>query len=689
MNFKNIIEHLNLDVNEKQIAKVLFDMNRYFDKEFTEEISKYQNKNEIKFNTYQRGLIRKYYYYGENKYINQLPIKQFSQIRYDQEDIVAVLEDFNHRIKTYDKNKIFGSLNKRIKEAFYSNGLVDNSAKWLEFYYNKNQKYDFGAIIIKVNQQLFDEIEQNENSLFEYIKIMYDKLQNYRYMDIIFEGSIYKGTIDYTWNLIYKTAIYCENFKVYKEKYFPFNQKKQVYTLQQFLNERFNDINLNIADDFYSGISYGLKYEDCLVSDNQDIKILIMKKIELDNSNIPCPSCLSIEQRGNSYPSLFLRSWECSNPDCPDRSKSGRGKRFDEHGVFRQFKLIEDDEDNRIDANMYKNWQRDIFKSGTNWFEMLIIYNSWVDDNIAVLNIDIETNYRGRYFVKTKIEKTNKNNMFNKLPIVKLFKKISENIVSQEGDKLLQNKIEIVNQKSEEYLRMIKSGQIGSAITSPPYYNAREYSQWPNLILYLIDMMINAKSVYDSLKKNGYYLYNIGDIVSAENIYVNSNMSNRRLMLGFYSALIFEKVGFNLIGNIIWDKGAVQSKRNSTVNLNSGYVKYVNCYEHILVFKKGISSETIKKVFVNPPVIKINNKGENLAKHTAPYPLELVELVREYSSKNYYILDPYLGSGTTLEWCVKNDYLGIGIEINEEYYRLSRENVDKAIDEVSKFRKSI
>ena len=200
---------------------------------------------------------------------------------------------------------------------------------------------------------------------------------------------------------------------------------------------------------------------------------------------------------------------------------------------------------------------------------------------------------------------------------------------------------------------------------------------------------INAKSVYDSLKKNGYYLYNIGDIVSAENIYVNSNMSNRRLMLGFYSAMIFEKVGFNLIGNIIWDKGAVQSKRNSTVNLNSGYVKYVNCYEHILVFKKGISSETIKKVFVNPPVIKINNKGENLAKHTAPYPLELVELVREYSSKNYYILDPYLGSGTTLEWCVKNDYLGIGIEINEEYYRLSRENVDKVIDEVSKFRKSI
>ena len=133
-------------------------------------------------------------------------------------------------------------------------------------------------------------------------------------------------------------------------------------------------------------------------------------------------------------------------------------------------------------------------------------------------------------------------------------------------------------------MKKIAQNQIGAAITSPPYYNAREYSQWGNLILYLIDMMINSYSVYCSLADNSYYLYNIGDIVSEDNIYVNSNMSKHRIQLGFLSCLFFEMVGFKLDGNIIWDKGEVQSKSNSTINLYSGYVKPVNCYEHMFVF---------------------------------------------------------------------------------------------------------
>ncbi|UTI10777.1 hypothetical protein NFD59_04600 [Staphylococcus epidermidis] len=104
------------------------------------------------------------------------------------------------------------------------------------------------------------------------------------------------------------------------------------------------------------------------------------------------------------------------------------------------------------------------------------------------------------------------------------------------------------------------------AITSPPYFNAREYSQWDNLILYLFDMMMNAKGVYNSLQEKGIYAYNIGDIVDKDKIYINSQMSIKRQMLGFYSMMIFEIVGFNIIGNDIWDKGEVQSKRNSSSN---------------------------------------------------------------------------------------------------------------------------
>ena len=220
-------------------------------------------------------------------------------------------------------------------------------------------------------------------------------------------------------------------------------------------------------------------------------------------------------------------------------------------------------------------------------------------------------------------------------------------------------------------------GQVGAAITSPPYYNAREYSQWPTLIMYLIDMMINAASVYDSLINNSYYLYNIGDIVNTDNVYVKSNMSKRRLQLGFLSCMFFEIVGFNLEGNIIWDKGQVQSKRSSTVNLNSGYVKCINCYEHVFVLKKG---EVHPNAYVSynkyfSPVIKINSKGENTYKHTAPYPLEMIDLLEPFIYSDKYVLDPFLGSGTTVKWCKEKSYKGLGFELNTEYFELCRKRI--------------
>ena len=93
----------------------------------------------------------------------------------------------------------------------------------------------------------------------------------------------------------------------------------------------------------------------------------------------------------------------------------------------------------------------------------------------------------------------------------------------------------IYNMDCIDGMKLLDDNSIDLIVTSPPYYNAREYSQWENLILYLIDMMINANSVYYSLDDDSHYLYNIGDIVSEDNVYVNSNMSKHRIQLGFLS----------------------------------------------------------------------------------------------------------------------------------------------------------
>ena len=148
-------------------------------------------------------------------------------------------------------------------------------------------------------------------------------------------------------------------------------------------------------------------------------------------------------------------------------------------------------------------------------------------------------------------------------------------------------------------------------------------------------------------------------------------------MLGFYSAFIFDVVGYKLCGNKIWDKGEVESKRNSTVNLNSGYVKYVNCYEHVLVFyKRSRMNDNDNKVYKIKPVYKINSKGQNILGHTAPYPSKLVDLIKDYIEDEKYLLDPFLGSGTTGMWAKKNNVNFVGFELNEIHYRLSKERIE-------------
>ena len=461
----------------------------------------------------------------------------------------VIINDVSSEI--YDSKKIISSIKER--QHNIENGIVvDNSIKWLEYYYNKvSNKYKYSLFILNITQEDFEKNNFSINHYCNIISSMYDELENYRHLFIITNGIIRdKNGIDQTWNILYKLGIYCENFVRYDKKFLPFKQEKSKEKLISFLNERFPDNNNNeIVDNFYSSISTGFKYEDCLISDNYSTIILSYKKIELDNTPVPCPSCMTTIQQGNSFPEMFLRSYECKNPNCPDRSKSGRGKRFDEFGIYRYCKLIEDEECNQISYELYEKWRRDIFDCNNDIYEMLIKYYSWGGEKISIYpNYNKEYSFDREIILWKYNNKSGKNHYANyeTLPIVDFFNSIKKLLVRDTGNKILTDSISIFNEDSAKGIRSLLTGQIGAAITSPPYYNAREYSQWQTLIMYLIDMMINGAAVYDTLQNNSFYLYNIGDIVNSDNVFVESNMSKRRLPLGFLSCMFFELVGFNL-----------------------------------------------------------------------------------------------------------------------------------------------
>ncbi|MCL2073592.1 MAG: site-specific DNA-methyltransferase [Marinilabiliaceae bacterium] len=154
----------------------------------------------------------------------------------------------------------------------------------------------------------------------------------------------------------------------------------------------------------------------------------------------------------------------------------------------------------------------------------------------------------------------------------------------------LENKddgIKIIWGNCLDALRGMKSESMHLMVTSPPYYNAREYSQWKNLNDYLKDMRLIIRESYRVLDNHRVFVFNVGDIFDNDNISTTSTWGKRRIPLGAYFTQIFEEEGFTFVDNFIWDKGEVQSERHKNGNKPFPFYQYpMNCYEHILIFHK-------------------------------------------------------------------------------------------------------
>lgn len=142
-------------------------------------------------------------------------------------------------------------------------------------------------------------------------------------------------------------------------------------------------------------------------------------------------------------------------------------------------------------------------------------------------------------------------------------------------------------------MKGMKSESIHCMVTSPPYYNAREYSVWKNMDDYLRDMRNIIKESYRVLDNHRVFVFNVGDIFNNDNLTTKSVWGKRRLPLGAYFIKIFEEEGFTFVDDFIWDKGEVQSERHKHGDKPFPFYQYpMNCYEHILIFHKHRLDDT-------------------------------------------------------------------------------------------------
>lgn len=147
--------------------------------------------------------------------------------------------------------------------------------------------------------------------------------------------------------------------------------------------------------------------------------------------------------------------------------------------------------------------------------------------------------------------------------------------------------IKIVWGDAYRVLKSMDSESVHLMVTSPPYYNARDYSNWSNLTEYLKDMQKIIKETYRVLDNHRVFVFNIGDIFDNDNLKTRSVWGKRRLPLGAYFIKMFEETGFTFVDDFIWDKGEVQSERHKNGDTPYPFYQYpMNCYEHILIFHK-------------------------------------------------------------------------------------------------------
>ena len=145
-----------------------------------------------------------------------------------------------------------------------------------------------------------------------------------------------------------------------------------------------------------------------------------------------------------------------------------------------------------------------------------------------------------------------------------------------------------------DFLQCMDSESVQLMITSPPYYNARDYSQWKTLDDYLDEMSSIIKECYRVLDNHRPFVFNVGDIFDNDNTHTKSSWGKRRIPLGAYFTMIFEEHGFQFVDDFIWDKGEVQTQRHKNGNRPYPLYQYpINCYEHIFVFYKHRLDETL------------------------------------------------------------------------------------------------
>ena len=235
-------------------------------------------------------------------------------------------------------------------------------------------------------------------------------------------------------------------------------------------------------------------------------------------------------------------------------------------------------------------------------------------------------------------------------------------------------------------------------VTSPPYWTLKEYRDTEGQLGHVADYEDFLRDLdavwqhcYQALVPGGRLVVVVGDVC------LSRRKNNGRHTVVPLHASIQEHcrlIGYDNLASIIWHKisnAAYEATGNGGSFLGKPYEPnsvIKNDIEFILMQRKpgGYRSPTVATRILSVigeaqhkewfQQIWTGLTGASTRHHPAPYPLELAErLVRMFSFVGDTVVDPFLGTGTTMIAAMRNGRNSIGYEIDPSYASFAEKRI--------------
>lgn len=243
---------------------------------------------------------------------------------------------------------------------------------------------------------------------------------------------------------------------------------------------------------------------------------------------------------------------------------------------------------------------------------------------------------------------------------------------------------------AETVLRKLPDSFFQLMVTSPPYWNVRDYGHKDQIGLNdtLEEYLDKLNNVWleaaRTLLPDGKLALNIG------NIYYSEPDEKRRTTANL-SLLTWQQLhnisSLRFMGTIYWQK--TTSRQGAVLFGSYPYptnFMISNAVEPIHIFRKVGQRKMPEEIKERSKVTLEEHRKFRDAiwndingvddKHSAAYPIELpARLIKMFSYVEDWILDPFLGSGTTMKAAKDLGRNSVGIELNPEFLGIIEEKV--------------